>query len=125
MSIRPYALRLPHGCTDCEVVGFLYDSDDPTELGQDMVEVRLPIGVAINAGWYPEGDAAGKYIVRTWGQVKLQPIECSDIDEAARIINRLMLVLLLRRFWPEPISESANSYESSVYKETWEEYEVA
>lgn len=74
----------------CEVVGFLYSSDDPRDLGQDMLEVRLPNGIRINAGWYPEGSPAGCYRISVGGAYELPPVEREDIDEVAREIETLI-----------------------------------
>ncbi|HVC94628.1 MAG TPA: hypothetical protein VND64_13095 [Pirellulales bacterium] len=75
----------------CTVTGFLYDSDDPCDLGQDMVEVETPTGVLIEAGWYPEGDAAGSYrIAATRGlSYVLPPTYTRDVREAAGMIEKL------------------------------------
>jgi hypothetical protein len=73
----------------CEVVGYLYDSPDPADLGQTMVEVVTPTGVLIEAGWLPEGDPDGRYTVSaTFGMKSLfRPFETTDIIEAQRRIE--------------------------------------
>jgi hypothetical protein len=72
----------------CRVTGYLYDSDDPLDLGQDMVEVCGPDGITVDAGWVPEGDPNGAYqIAVTQGMRHLHPpATTKDIDEAARLI---------------------------------------
>jgi hypothetical protein len=77
----------------CEVVGFLYSSDDPRDLGQDMIEVRLPNGIRINAGWYPEGDVEGCYRISVGGARELPPTESDSIDDVAREIESLVGLL--------------------------------
>ena len=46
---------------ECELIGALCESDDPRELSQDMLEIHLPSGISIEAGWVPEADPDGAY----------------------------------------------------------------
>lgn len=103
MSFRKIEIPLPQhlGCT---VVGFLYDSDDFADLGQDMVEVRVPGGITINAGWSPEGSPDGSYVIRTWGNVELPQVGTKDVDEALQAIRALVGKLTSSQ--PQPISDS-------------------
>lgn len=55
--------RIDIAIPDCEVYGALYESDDFFDLGEDMVDVVLPNGVLVSAGWVPEGDPNGQYRV--------------------------------------------------------------
>jgi len=121
MSFKKYDLSFPE-CPSCRVIGFLYSSDDTAELGQDMVEVRLPIGVTINAGWYPEGAALGSYLIKVWGAVNLPPVKADDADEAIQLIKYFVAKLTGQR--PEPLSE-AGANESEVYRDRWDCYELA
>lgn len=81
MSFRKVEL---HPSRQCEVVGFLYSCDDPKDLGQDMVEVRLPNGIRINAGWYPEGSSEGSYRISAGGTREVPAAQYDDVDEVAR-----------------------------------------
>lgn len=45
----------------CQVHGSLIASNDPRDLGEDMVDVLLPNGLLISAGWFPESDPKGGY----------------------------------------------------------------
>ena len=76
---------------DCQVVGALYDADDPRDLGEDMIDVSLPNGLLISAGWYPEGSPDGKYVVTVSDGLDLvtSPIEQADISEARGSIEML------------------------------------
>jgi hypothetical protein len=68
---------------DCEVVGFLYDAEDPADLSQDMLEVTLPNGFIIDAGWVPDGDQNGCYVVTaSYGLKELLRIPSKQLDEA-------------------------------------------
>lgn len=72
----------------CTVRGYLYDSDDPRDLGQDMIEVCGPDGITVDAGWVPEGDPNGTYQVAvSQGMRQLRSVATTkDIDEAAKFI---------------------------------------
>lgn len=72
----------------CTVTGYLFGSDDPSDLGQDMVEVCGSNGVTVDAGWVPEGDPNGAYQVAVCqGMKHLRPIVCTrDINEAAKLV---------------------------------------
>lgn len=72
----------------CTVTGYLYDSADPRDLGQDMIEVRGSNGVTVDAGWVPEGDPDGAYQVAVCqGLTHLRPIASTrNIHEAARLL---------------------------------------
>lgn len=72
----------------CTVTGYLYDSDDPHDLGQDMLEIHGQNGVTVDAGWVPEGDPNGAYqIAVCHGMRHLRPIVSTrDIDEAATYV---------------------------------------
>jgi len=87
--IKPYTFDLPAGRV-CEVVGFLYEADSPVDLGQDMIEVQLANGLTIDAGWYPEGDPAGSYVVKAWHPHGIEfPSESfSTVSAAAAAISK-------------------------------------
>jgi len=89
--IKPFQLDLPPDHC-CEVVGFLYEADLPEELGQDMIEVQLSNGMTIDAGWYPEGDPTGSYVVKVWHPrgVELPPRSFSTVSDAAAAIALLV-----------------------------------
>lgn len=72
----------------CTVTGYLYDSNNPVDLGQDMVEVMGTNGVTVDAGWVPEGDPNGAYqIAVCQGMKHLRPIVSTrDIHECARYV---------------------------------------
>jgi hypothetical protein len=86
--MKTVSLSLP---ADCEVVGELYDSPDPAARGEDMIEVHLPNGVVIDAGWYPEGAQDGAYRVALYlGSERLTPnFRTRDINAAAKRIQEV------------------------------------
>ena len=79
----------------CQVRGFLYESDDPAEMGPDMIEVELANGTLIDCGWYPDGDPNGAYeITVTKGMRDLiTPLSVRTIENASEVIQSLVAVL--------------------------------
>jgi hypothetical protein len=53
------------------VRGNLYWSDDPEDLGQDMLEVKFETGELLCAGWVPEEDPKGEYQITVRMGLKL------------------------------------------------------
>lgn len=92
----------------CEVVGYLYDSDDPADLGQTMVEVTTPDGTLITCGWIPEGDPTGKYRVSvTRGFQRLvSDYETDDILAAANKLETLVAAVCGRKPIAVPASKT-------------------
>ena len=109
---------------NCKVVGYLYDDPDPQGRGQDMVEIRLPNGIVIDAGWYPEGDPNGRYrIAFHQGAERLREnVGTQDIDELARKIERyvghyLTYVPTTTNIDHDP--ESAETESETVFMKGW------
>ena len=86
--MRRIDVKAPQGCI---VVGFLYDEPNVRCRGEDMVEIVLPDGSTIDAGWYPEGSPQGRYrLALHSGMVPIvPPISIDDIDELAAEIEDL------------------------------------
>jgi hypothetical protein len=84
-KVRP---QVPDGC---EVVGFLYGSDDMQELGEDMLDVSLPNGLLISAGWFPEGSETGNYLVTVADGLEFvtPPLRSRDLDETRETVEFL------------------------------------
>lgn len=47
----------------CQVVGAIEMSDHPADLSEDMLDVILPNGFLVSAGWIPDGGPNGQYVV--------------------------------------------------------------
>lgn len=63
--MRPVPFEIPPDW-NCEVIGAVYEADDRADranLSEDMLEIVLPNGILISAGWYPDADPDGQYIV--------------------------------------------------------------
>lgn len=54
-----YKINFP-AAWNCRVSGSVVDSVDPADLSEDMLEVSLPSGILVCAGWEP---ATGQYLV--------------------------------------------------------------
>jgi hypothetical protein len=76
----------------CEIVGYLDDLDDPADRGELMVEVLTRSGIWIDAGWEPDGDPAGRYVVTANLKLKeLARFETDDVREAANKVEELAM----------------------------------
>jgi len=107
MITRQVIPILPDGCQVC---GFLYESDSRHELGQDMLDVVLPNGILITAGWYPEGDPSGAYqvsVYRGYDEIVL-PLESTTMDAAATDVERRARQFVDRNY--QIVSDSATSH---------------
>ena len=82
--------RIPLRFDNCQVTGELVESADPRDLSEDMIEIELPNGVLIDAGWYPESSPQGRYrVVASLGlNVIGQPLYASTVKEAEEHIRR-------------------------------------
>ncbi len=74
---------------------------DRSLLGEDMVEVKLPNGILIVAGWYPEGDSSGNYrVVASEGFEQLTRRETRDIAMALSFIEEMVTVYVQKETSP-------------------------
>lgn len=79
---------IPNAPSDCEVIGYIYSDHDSSILGEDMVEVVLPNGILVSAGWYPEGDPNGEYRINaTKGLKYVVRSTAKDANEANEIVE--------------------------------------
>jgi len=73
------------------VTGEIVSDDNSLILSEDMVEVELPNGVLVYAGWYERGNDPGKY--RIYADYELNrlipPIETDDPYQAASDVATL------------------------------------
>ena len=82
----------PNVPPECQVSGFIYEASDVQRLGEDMVDVVLPNGILVTAGWFPDGCAAGKYrvsVYRGYDQL-ISPLESACADDAARNVEQVV-----------------------------------
>ena len=89
MNTLPIVIDPDFGCT---VVGELHYSDEPDELGQDMVEVTLPNGLLIECGWIPDSDPNGAYTINVMSGLKRlasSGFQTRNVDLAKRKIEEL------------------------------------
>lgn len=89
--MTPVLLGLPPGAV---VKGMFYQSDDPASLTQDMVEIDLPSGYSVEAGWFPEADPDGSYRVTVfrnyWTNQPERPKYTKSAEQAATMIRELV-----------------------------------
>ena len=73
------------------VIGQIVESANPADLGQDMVDILLPSGVLIHAGWYPESSPNGAYRITVARGLSylVSPLTTPDADEAAQDVAEL------------------------------------
>jgi len=73
------------------VVGQLVASDDAHDLSQNMIEIELPNGVVVHAGWFPESSADGAYRISVFQGLEelVAPIFTTDPNQAAQDIAAL------------------------------------
>lgn len=73
-----------------QIIGDLKFSDKPSDLSEDMLEVQLPNGVLVHAGWYPESSPTGCYriTVNKNGEVAFYS-ETFYIWKAREIVEKL------------------------------------
>jgi hypothetical protein len=87
--MNPLDLNLPDGS---RFTNHLYPTKAIGYLLEDLIVVVLPNGIIIDAGWYPEHDPSGKYVVRAYSRdweeqigttvTATQPLEVRRIVEA-------------------------------------------
>ena len=68
----------------------IYSSDEgePDYLGEDMLDVVLENGMMVHAGWYPESDPNGRYVVQVANGLEImERSETPSADEACRIVE--------------------------------------
>src|SRR5260370_39838846 len=87
--MKPRDLRLPDGV---EVLGELIDTSEPDHLLQDLLQVKLPSGVIIDVGWYPECDPTGHYRVvafrDNWCN-QLDSVQTREMSSVVATVQRL------------------------------------
>ena len=59
MNAIPFSIPANYG----QVFGAVYTSNNPDDLSEDMLDVLLPNGLLVCAGWYPDSDPNGEYVV--------------------------------------------------------------
>jgi hypothetical protein len=65
--------------------GYLHD-----QMSEDMVEIDLPNGVCLWAGWYPENTPSGTYVIGAFqGEETIGRFEVKSIEDTARILELL------------------------------------
>jgi len=95
---------------ECRVAGFIVCSDNKLQLSEDMLDIMLPNGLLVTAGWYPDGGEQGRYRVcihRGYDEL-IPPLESDDADKAAAAVE-----MLVRQFLAEQASVPAEASNNS------------
>ena len=73
------------------LVGAIVQSDDAADLSQDMIDIRLPNGLLVHAGWYPDSDPNGEYRITLYrGLQRVRaPIYTKDAWQAVEELTNL------------------------------------
>lgn len=76
----------------CLVRGCIVASNNPADLSEDMLEIAMPNGLLVCAGWEPESDPNGQYIVTLSGGMRLlnEPYETSDALDAVQKVQEIV-----------------------------------
>jgi hypothetical protein len=92
--MKPINFTLPNSW-QCVITGCLYESDNPDDLSEDMIEVAVPRGFLVCAGWFddlPEGP--GYLVTATQGLLNvIDPIRETNpadvVDVMREVIDNL------------------------------------
>ena len=103
--MNPLQLDLPENSV---FTSRLYPSLDPGFLLEDLVVVELHNGIIIDAGWYPEHDPEGEYVVRVYS-----PNWSEQIGPAARardpLAVREIVEGLAKNYTKDVVSDSKST----------------
>jgi len=71
----------------CDAVGFIVESDDTDDLSEDMLEVSLPNGILVCAGWFDD-----RYAISVTHDLRqlIPSVPARDADEAIRIVEEMV-----------------------------------
>ncbi|MBX9790920.1 MAG: hypothetical protein K2Y37_18535 [Pirellulales bacterium] len=89
MKLRRIQTALP---TNCQAHGFIYEADSEADLSEDMLDVVLPNGILITAGWFTdENGKNGAYRVEVYrGYHELvRPLRSKTGSEASQDVTTL------------------------------------
>jgi len=90
MTCEPLDIKVPPGA---DLSNYLYPDLGLKDLTQDMVTVRLPNGFYVDAGWYPEHDPNGRFVIRVfhefWDNQKINPVSVRTVEEVAYFVQEL------------------------------------
>jgi hypothetical protein len=77
---------------NCKVSGVLYESDDVSELSEDMLEIAVPGGVLVCAGWFDDIRGQAGYMVSAIKGIDdvIQPIVEPNAQDAISVIREVV-----------------------------------
>jgi len=79
--------HIPELPADCTIFGSIIEADNPDDLGEDMMDIVLPNGITIHAGW-----SQGSYMVTSVNDLFFltPPSHYGSAKETARAIELLV-----------------------------------
>lgn len=84
------AIPIPSLPKNAEFANYIYSHMDLEEKHQDLLTVVLPSGYTIEAGWFPECDPLGQFIVKAChGYGELASVCTESPYEAVQIASQL------------------------------------
>ena len=89
MKLRKIQTALP---ANCQAHGFIYEADNAVDLSEDMLDVVLPNGILITAGWFTdEHGKNGAYRVEVYRGYHelLRPLRSKTGSEASQDVTTL------------------------------------
>jgi len=116
--MRDYPIQFPTSW-NCRISGVISESADPNDLSEDMLEVALPSGVLVCAGWTDEGSGGGYLISVIRGlEDVIQPIVDRNAASAVETVQQLVDRYRKRAGSPslEPISNTNTTEVNSGFE---------
>jgi hypothetical protein len=103
--MRSFQFVPPSGVR-CHVVGAVYESRNPRELSEDMLDVELPNGIVICAGWYAYDRSNPGYFVNVLSAVgeTLDRVPATSALDAIQSVREL--TTLYSSAGPRPVASS-------------------
>lgn len=94
--MKPLEPKVPPGSK--VIINALYSSGDSAQLTDDLYLVKLPNGVRIDVGWFPECDPSGQYEICAYrddfDDRVAGPFAARNAIEAVKMVEELAKSLL-------------------------------
>ena len=91
--MKPIDLSFLESDYSVVVKGELFDSKDPVVLSEDLLEIDLQSGRAIDVGWYPEHDPQGQYRVLLYRGHTGYPLKEFRTTEVHETIDKIVVLI--------------------------------
>jgi hypothetical protein len=96
--MKTFPIDFP-GEWNCTVSGAIVASDSAADLSEDMIEVLLPNGFLVSAGWAPDSDPSGEYVVTVTSDMRqlIEPFKTTSVLEAIQEVRERVGAFYYRR----------------------------